>query len=211
MLMRKLGIAVAAFSVLTGASAQQGYFDFGQIPGVPSEPSVQIDLGPALINFAAEAARQSDPAAADLMAGLRGIRVLVYEELIDPVAVNAFVDEASSGLERDGWGRVVSVQDNGSKVRIYAQTSGAEIDGMTVLVLDGSEAVFINIAGRIDPAQLGRIASTMGFDGVISAISAAGAMPGAQGGAGEAVGEPAARAAPAHASELPAERSGGGE
>src|SRR5690606_39094205 len=81
MSIKKILVAAAACSLFSGIAAAQGAFDFRAIPGLPADPNVQVDLGPALLGFVAEAARQSDPGAADMIAGLRSISVRVYEEL----------------------------------------------------------------------------------------------------------------------------------
>lgn len=189
MSIRKGLFAFAALGACASAAAQ-GFFDFGQIPGVSEEPSVQVDLNPALLGFVAAAARQGDPAAADIIGGLDGIRVRVYEELQDAAAVGAFVDETSRVLERDGWQRVVYVQDGGDKVRIYAMMDGQQMSGMTVLVTDPSDAVFINIAGRIDPAQLGRVAAAMGFEDMLGLNAAAAAAAAGEADAADAPDAP---------------------
>jgi len=170
----KVTLAVAASGILSSALAQQqSPFRFDSIPGVSGEPHVQIDLGPALLGFAAEAARQSDPNAADMIAGLRGISVRVYEELSDAAAVQSFVDRTSQSLEQSGWERVVFVQEGDEKVRVHALVENQQVTGMTVMVLGSSEAVFINIDGRIDPAQLGRVAAGMGFGDMLGALMGA--------------------------------------
>lgn len=171
----KVTLAVVASGFLSSALAQQQQspFRFDSIPGVSAEPHVQIDLGPALLGFAAEAARQSDPSAADMIAGLRGISVRVYDELSDTAAVQSFVDRTSQSLEQSGWERVVFVQDGDEKVRVHALVDDQQVSGMTVMVLSSSEAVFINIDGQIDPAQLGRVAAGMGFGDVLGAIMGA--------------------------------------
>src|SRR5690606_32704932 len=171
----KVALAVVASGFLSSALAQQQQspFRFDSIPGVSAEPHVQIDLGPALLGFAAEAARQSDPSAADMIAGLRGISVRVYDELSDTAAVQSFVDRTSQSLEQSGWERVVFVQDGDEKVRVHALVDDQQVSGMTVMVLGSSEAVFINIDGQIDPAQLGRVAAGMGFGDVLGAIMGA--------------------------------------
>lgn len=163
--------ALTAWACSAGALAQ-GNFDFGNIPGVPDQPNVQIDLDGPLLDFVVTAAAQGDPEAAKVLEGLEGIRVRVYEELRDTVAVNAFVEDTSRALEGDGWQRVVYVQDGGEKVRVYARMEGQQMSGMTVLVVDATDAVFINIDGRIDPAQLGRIAAAMGMTDVLGPLGA---------------------------------------
>ena len=155
-----------------GALAQ-GSFDFDRIPGVPDEPTVQVDLNAALLGFAAGAARVNDPATADMLEGIEGIRVRVYETLRDPAAVASFVEGASRELEREGWQRVVYAQEDDEKVRVYVRMDGEEMRGMTIMVLDSEDAVFVNVAGRIDPEQLGRIAGAMGMGDIIGDITGA--------------------------------------
>lgn len=166
----------------SGADAQSGgYFDFTQVPGLGEHPQVQIDLGPEMLAFLRLA--NFDPDVADAFTGLQNVRVLVYEKLEDPAAVFAFVEDSSGKLEGAGWQRIVYVEDEGDKVRIYAKLDGQSMVGMTVMIVgddetddpsDGpGEAVFINIAGDIDPAKLGRIASEVGVDGAFGGVGAA--------------------------------------
>lgn len=163
------------------AQAQGGYFDFTQVPGLGEHPQVQIDLGPEMLAFLRLAT--PDPAVSDAFTGLQNVRVLVYGKLEDPAAVFAFVEDSSGKLEGDGWQRIVYVEDEGSKVRIYAKLEGERMVGMTVMIVGDDEsddpsdepgdAVFINIAGDIDPAKLGQIANGVGVDGVLDGLEAA--------------------------------------
>lgn len=166
---RKMTLAAVVCGFFSAASAQEE-FRFDAIPGIAAEPHVQIDLGPALLGFAAEAARQSDPGAADMIAGLRGISVRVYEEVTDAPAVQSFVDQTTQSLEQSGWERVVFVQDGTERVRVHALVEGQQMVGMTFMILDSSDAVFIKIDGQIDPVQLGRVAAAMGLGDVLGGM-----------------------------------------
>jgi hypothetical protein len=158
----------AAAAVLGNGAYAQGYFEFGRIPGISAEPTVQIDLSAAMLAFVNSAARTTDPAAADAMAGIQGVRVYVYETIEDSQAVLDFIDDTSGALERDGWERTVFVQEAEEKVRIYVKLDEAQITGLTVMVFDsGGEAVFINVAGQINPTQLGQLMNTVGMDGLL--------------------------------------------
>jgi len=181
--------SVIATLLATSATAHaQGYFDFGAIPGLDAKPSVQIDLNPAMLAFVSAAAKTSDPAAADALAGIEGVRVYVYEEVGDDMqAVLAFVDTVSAKLESDGWHPAVRVQEDGEEqVRIYMKiaepgTAGAttsNLTGLTVMVADGSsnEAVFINIAGQIEPAKFGQIVGAFGMGGMLDGLVNAGGV-----------------------------------
>jgi len=172
MLRMKALTVFAAAAVLADIAHAQGYFEFGRIPGITAEPTVQIDLSSAMLAFVNSAARATDPASADAMAGIQGVRVYVYETIEDSQAVLDFIDDTSGALEGDGWERTVFVQEAESKVRIYVKLDEAQITGLTVMVFDASgEAVFINVAGQINPAQLGQLMNTVGMDGVLKNLS----------------------------------------
>ncbi len=180
-------IGAALLAVTTTAGAQ-GYFSFGEIPGVDAEPTVEIDLNPALLGWVVEAGKGADIAEAQALAGITNIRVHVYEDIGDDIAgMREFVEETSRRLEREGWHRAVKVNEDGEQVRVYmkplAAGAGAapgSIGGLTVMVMDegtGDEAVFINIAGTIQPEQLGRIAGRIGMNGMFNMVPGAGVTP----------------------------------
>jgi hypothetical protein len=170
-------------AVGNGANAQGGYFAFDKIPGIDSEPSVEIDLGPEMMRFFGEATKGA-PGTTGLE-GVTNVRVRVYEGITDggEAEVLKFVDDTSRTLERDGWRSVVRVNDDSERVRIFMKiaTSGANegsIEGMTVMVVDiggDNEAVFINLAGTIRPEQLGGVASRFGMEDVFGQVPGAGA------------------------------------
>lgn len=166
--------AFASLAFSAGAVRAQGYFDFSSIPGVGSNPSVEINLNPAMLGFVQEAVGSSgEPGAADLLAGIEGVRVRVYNEVEDPEAVIDFIDDTSGRLERDGWQRGVYIRDDEDRrVHIYLKFGDdTDVAGMTVMISDGDEAVFINIAGRIKPETLGAVSRAMGIDsGVLGSI-----------------------------------------
>lgn len=170
------------------ANAQGGYFSFDKIPGIDSEPSVEIDLGPEMMRFFGEATKGAQGAQGTTgLEGVTNVRVRVYEGITDggEAEVLKFVDDTSKTLERDGWRSVVRVNDDSERVRIFMKiaTSGANegsIEGMTVMVVDiggDNEAVFINLAGTIRPEQLGGVASRFGMEDVFGRVPGAG-VPG---------------------------------
>jgi hypothetical protein len=190
MWIRKISGGLVLLGICASASAQaQGYYDFGSIPGVAEQPTVDINLNQTLLGFVFSGLTAQNPELAELSQGLRGVRVRVYETLRNSNRVGEFIDTTSATLESQGWQRVVYVQDEGSKARIYLQMTEDEISGMTVMVVDNSEAVFINIVGSINPEKLALLASQMGAGGAFDAMSGmnfsfpAAGMPVAQPGA----------------------------
>jgi Domain of unknown function (DUF4252) len=166
----KIRILAAAWLLATGAANAQGYFDFDSVPGLGAQPTVQIDLNTQMLNFVKAIAAESDPEAASVLSGIEGVRVRVYGELEDRDQVLDFIDDTSGRLERDGWTRAVYVQGDEERVRVYIRFEDTRMAGMTVMVAttdsdDG--AVFINVVGQIDPAELGKLARGIGVGGVL--------------------------------------------
>ncbi len=179
----------AALLASSGVAEAQGYFPFGEIPGLDLKPSVQIDLNPAMLGLVRGAAQGTNPEAANALAGISNVRVYVYENVGDKLSdVRKFIDDTTGKLERDGWHAAVRVNEDDEQVRIFIKTDGTDstskISGITIMVTDGSddsgsdEAVFINIAGEIEAAQLGQIAGALGMQNALSPLGNLGAAGG---------------------------------
>jgi hypothetical protein len=163
--------SLAPFSFAQNAAGVSGQFDFGQIPGISSRPSVEINLNAQMLAFVRAAAGSSDSDAADILAGIESVRVLVYELDEEMSAVLEFIDEVSTALEADEWQRVVYVQEETERVSIYVKFNETSLAGLTLLVADaGGEAVFANLAGDIDPAKLGAVSQALGIGDVLAGI-----------------------------------------
>ena len=62
------------------------------------------------------------------------------------------------------WEPVVQVNEADQQVQIFMKTKDENVEGLTVMAVDAEEAVFINILGVIDPAQLGKVMDTLNVD-----------------------------------------------
>lgn len=180
--MKRHMIGATALFLGTACYAQ-GYFDFDDIPGIDSPANVQIDLDETTLGFIFPIVQGTDPAAADALRGIENVRLRVFEEVDNADDFLEFIDDTSGTLERDGWRRIVYVEDDGSKVRMYMKFNDSIAEGLTVMVADGhgDGAVLINIAGIIDPEKLGQIMRAVGAGDVIPGVS--GDVPGMPGAA----------------------------
>jgi hypothetical protein len=173
MMKSKNTLAVLTMLGACGVAQAQGYFDFDSVPGLPEQPSVQLDLNAAMIGIAAaasSAAHGADPAVAALLQGIEGVRVRAYPTLENAGAVTSFINDASGRLESGGWERVVYVQDGADNVRVYARMDGDVMNGLTIMALSEEAAAFVNVAGRISAEQFGRIASTIDADDLLGGM-----------------------------------------
>lgn len=168
-------IFVGALLAAGAASAQR----LDELPGyVPLDAlgiadrdalSVEINLQGPLLRLVAGAAGADDPEFARLVSGLEAIRVQVAPRAaLSERDVKARIDRTIHWLEDRGWSPTVRVREAGEESYIYVKEERGQIVGLTVLALgaegagDG-ELALINIVGRLDPAQLGRLGRGFGL------------------------------------------------
>lgn len=169
-------VSFAAAAVLAASTASAQDVDFSRIPGVNAEPTVQIDLRTGVLSFVSAMAGATDPSLAEALAGLERVRVFVYSAVEDRDALADFVETSARRLEQTGYERTVIAEEGSSKVRVHTKVGDTRLEGVTLMVLEGDkEAVFIDIAGDIDPAQLGRamakLGVTVGMDHMMGAMN----------------------------------------
>ena len=145
-----------------------GYVDFDRMNVFGDlESTVEVFLKGPLLSMAVEAVRHDDPDVAEMLAGLKLVRVHVFDldgdlgrDLIEKS------DKLSKQLEKKGWEMAVRVREEDQHVHIYMLPGkNNNIDGLVVMVVDDDdEAVFVNIVGTIDPAQIGRLGHGLHID-----------------------------------------------
>jgi hypothetical protein len=150
-------LAVPAIAQEDALKDLPGYVDFGELNSIFGDPTVQISIGESLLNMVGALSAEEDPEAAELFRKLNGVRVNVFEtESLAAGAVD-LVKDISAQLSDRGWESVVTVNSADEQVRIYMKISDDQIDGITVMALEETEAVFVNVIGNINPSELERV------------------------------------------------------
>jgi len=163
--MRKLILPLALFLAASAGQAQPpspGFVPLDELNLFPRDQlSVEVNLAGGMLHLIAAAAKD-DPDFSGVVAGLQSINVQVFPlKGIKAESIKPKIDHAVHWLEGRGWKANVRVRDQGQETFIYMKELGGKIVGLTVLTFKpGEEAAVINIAGRIDPAQLGRLGHT---------------------------------------------------
>lgn len=161
--------APGAFAQKGGALPVSGLLPLDDLDLFPADKlSVEINLEGALLRMVAEATKGEDPGLSSLLANLRSIRVqiLPLEGENDSLARTS-IGRAIRWLEGQGWKSTVRVRERGEETYIYMKEADGKVMGMTVLAVEpGVEAVVINIAGRFDPAEIGRIGRGLDLPGM---------------------------------------------
>jgi hypothetical protein len=120
--------------------------------------SVEVNLAGGMLHLIAAAAKD-DPDFSALVGGLQAINVQVFPlKGVKAETIKPKIDHAVRWLEDRGWKANVRLREGGEETFIYMKEQDGKIVGLTVLTFNpGDEAAVINIAGRIDPAQIGRL------------------------------------------------------
>lgn len=151
-----LSLALAACG-LTAPRSSEGYADLESLGMSDTDRVLSLSIGPALLHFAAGHI-EDDPEVRDLLRGLDGVRIRVYEIDGDAGRVANRIDRMSLHLQDDGWESVLLVREQNEATHMLLRMTDGRIRGMTVLVSDGdSEAVVINLMGEIRPEQFGDV------------------------------------------------------
>jgi hypothetical protein len=162
-------LTVLLFLAAAGARAQKlesqpGYVPIEELGLFPADKlSVENNIDGPLLRMVAEATKREDPGFSAVLAGLKSIKVQVFPlKGVDADAVKTRIGRSAHWLEDRGWVSMLKVRDQGEETYIYLKQAGDRIDGLTLLSFNPKqEAVVINIVGRIDPAQIGRISQRL--------------------------------------------------
>ena len=170
-LMNKFVIGLFSALLALPAIAQEdelkdlpGYVDFGDLSATYGEPKITINLGGTMLNFVGIMSSAESPETSDLISKLKGIRVQIFtmDENAD-AAIDQFA-KTKSGLKSSGWEPIVQVNEDDEQVLVYMKMDSGKMEGMTVMVVDNEEAVFVNIIGQLNPAELGKVMESFDVD-----------------------------------------------
>ncbi len=166
--LRLLGIASLSIALcacgLTAPRSSDGYADLESLGMYDTDKVMTLSIGPTLLRFAASHV-DDDPEVRDLLKGLDGVRIRIYEINGDAGRVATRIDSMSRHLQDDGWEPVLLIREEDEATHMLLRTVDGQICGMTVLVSDGeSEAVVINLMGEIKPQQFGDVMLALDTD-----------------------------------------------
>ena len=134
-----------------------GYVDFGDLSATYGEPKITINLGGTMLNFVGMMSSSESPETSEMISKLKGIRVQIYslDENVD--AARDQFGKTKSGLKSSGWEPIVQVNEEDEQVLVYMKAIDGHMEGMTVMVVDEEEAVFVNVIGQLNPAELAQV------------------------------------------------------
>ncbi|MGI9289143.1 MAG: DUF4252 domain-containing protein [Pseudomonadales bacterium] len=159
--------------LMTSADLQShpGYADLSLPDRLQTSPSFSLALGPkALIPvrwFVRHAIENSDEAGEEanelaraVLQAVKGVRIRVYEVDNNDELFDTAVNESVSTLKQSGWQTLVTVKEADERVVIMQAGEDELIVGLSVLVINPEEAVFVNIVGELKPDDVVMLADS---------------------------------------------------
>ena len=141
-----------------------GYVDFGDLSAAYGEPKITINLGGTMLNFVSMMSSSESPETSELISKLKGIRVQMYATDENAEAARNQFGKVKGNLKSSGWEPIVQVNEDDEQVLIYMKMDGNNMEGLTVMVVDEEEAVFVNVIGQLNPAALGKVMKHLEVD-----------------------------------------------
>ncbi len=170
--------ALGGSALLAADAPSSGYFDLGKFsPSKSGGEFVEVNVRGSLISMAAKIAEKQEPEAAELLRSIESVRVNVIGlDDSNRGELRSRIDTIRSGLDSEGWERVVTVQQNGDDVGVYTKIRGGEsIAGVVVTVLSHEgQAVFVNVVGDIKPERLAELGEKLHIEPLKNVIPGGG-------------------------------------
>ncbi|MCU1264849.1 MAG: hypothetical protein JWM21_1167 [Acidobacteria bacterium] len=128
--------------------------------------TVDVNIDEHLMQMTAKFFSSTDPdekKIKELVSGLKGIYVKVFEFEHEGEYSAADVESIRSQLRGGAWTKIVNVtsRKDGS-VEVYLMTVGDQISGLAVLAADPKELTIVNIIGPVDLTKLSELEGQFG-------------------------------------------------
>jgi hypothetical protein len=170
-IIKSLGLAGLLVLLALPAQAQDARLQLDSLDKLEAKASDTIDvtLDGSLIRIALGFLKDSDPeerAVKELVLGLKGIYVKVYEFDKAGEYSAADLDPVRSQLRAPAWSRMYGVKSKkeGETLEVYMlKSTGDQIGGLTVLATEDKELSVIQILGTIDIEKLIRLSGKLGI------------------------------------------------
>ena len=121
--------------------------------------SVEVTLDARILQTAAKAMPDREPgerAVKALLAGLKGVYVRAFQFDREGAYRAADAEALRARFQSPEWSRVVGVRSRryGDNVDVFVSASGAQLNGLGVVVASPKELVYVQVSGPVDLERL---------------------------------------------------------
>ena len=153
------------FSASTTLQAHPGYADLSLPDRSQVNSTLSLSLGsvgliPArwLVSHAvadsAEAGEEAKRLTRAVLQAVEGVQLRVYDVDNNTEMFDGAINESVSNLKAAGWQTLVTVKEANERVVIMQAGEDEMIVGLSVLVSNPDEAIFVNVVGQLKPEDV---------------------------------------------------------
>jgi uncharacterized protein DUF4252 len=163
-LLMVLGTAATAM-----AQTQSARLDMARLDnlGAKASETVDVNIDERMMQLAAKFLSGKDPdelKIKELVSGLKGIYVKVFEFEREGDYSQADVESIRSQLTNPAWTRLVNVKSKKeASVEVYLMTNASQMGGLVLLTWEPKELVVVNIIGPVDLEKLSQLEGHFGI------------------------------------------------
>jgi Domain of unknown function (DUF4252) len=133
--------------------------------------SVDVTLDEKLLNLAfmfLDTKKPQEAAIKDLVGGLKGIYVRVFEFDKEGEYSAADLDPLRTQLRAPAWSKMAGVKSKkeGANVEVYMTMTGSQIGGIAVIATEPKRLTVVNIVGMIDLEKLVKLSGKFGIPSI---------------------------------------------
>jgi hypothetical protein len=148
-----------------------GYVEFAALSILEGqEAKVEVYLKDPMLNLVAKFVKEEDPELFDVLKKLKLVRVQIFDVTPELAGeISKATSTTAKQLDDKGWERIVRVRDEDEHVDVYLKPSADYeiLEGIVVMVVgEDDEAIFVNIVGTIDPADIDKLGTHFDIDGL---------------------------------------------
>ena len=167
-----LMLAAGYLYASSGIKAQPGYVKL-ELPSYGAAmPIISVKLGPGGIGPARWVLEQvvensghnsdvAEQVLAEVMRDLNGVQLAVYKVDDNREHFEEAISASAAKLKSQGWETLVRVRERDEHVVIMQAANDRTIDGLSLLVSNDENAVFINLIGPFDPHAIATVAAQL--------------------------------------------------
>lgn len=150
------------------ASLRDGFIDLVEIENwFDQTPKLEVNIDGPLLEFLQETVRESDEDAHRILGRIDFVQVRGFDlEAGDPQRIGERTDRLAQMLEETGWHLTARVREDDENVSVFTRIAERKMKGLVVMIVsdDEDEAVFVNIAGDIEPGDLSTVGRTLDIE-----------------------------------------------
>ncbi len=157
------------------ARRHAGYVDGSDFAKMAGEDAdlIEVSIEGPLLKMVAKGLSDQQPELADIIGGIVSINAIVIDSPASDKDngkagdISRAARDLAESLRDKNWQQLARIREKGdANVIVLAHMEDEAIDGLVVLVVEGDEFVFVNIAGRIDIGKIAEVGMNLDMPGI---------------------------------------------